>query len=139
MKTEVLNKPIRKSFPVTGMSCASCAVSVESSLKSVAGVSDAGVNFANESAWAEFDEGITSLPDLQKVIQSIGYDLIIDAEDPIQQQEEMQLKHYKEIKQRTIWASVFALPVFLIGMFFMNMPYGNWISMILTAPVLFWF
>lgn len=139
METEVLNKPIRKSFPVTGMSCASCAVSIESSLKSASGVIDAGVNFANESAWAEIDEEVTNLSDLQKVIQSIGFDLIIDAEDPIKQQEEMQLKHYKEVKQRTLWASIFALPVFLIGMFFMDMPYGNWISMVLTAPVLFWF
>jgi len=139
MKTEVINKPVRKSFPVTGMSCASCAVSVESSLKSTSGVIDAGVNFANESAWAEFDEEVTSLADLQKVIQSIGYDLIIDAEDPSQQQEEMQLKHYKDVKQRTIWASIFTLPVFLIGMFFMDMPYGNWVSMVFAALVLFWF
>jgi len=139
MKTEVINKPVRKSFPVTGMSCASCAVSVESSLKSTSGVIDAGVNFANESAWAEFDEEVISLADLQKVIQSIGYDLIIDAEDPSQQQEEMQLKHYKDVKQRTIWASIFTLPVFLIGMFFMDMPYGNWVSMVFAALVLFWF
>src|SRR3546814_4060143 len=74
METEVLNKPIRKSFPVTGMSCASCAVSIESSLKSASGVIDAGVNFANESAWAAIDEEVTSLIDLQKVIQSIGLD-----------------------------------------------------------------
>ncbi|HLT42614.1 MAG TPA: heavy metal translocating P-type ATPase, partial [Sphingobacteriaceae bacterium] len=139
METQVLNKPSRKSFPITGMSCASCATSVESSLKSAQGVIDAGVNYANESAWAEFDEGITNLDQLQKVIQSIGYGLIIDAEDPIQVQEEMQLKHYKEVKQRTLWASIFAFPVFLIGMFFMDLPYGNLISMVLTAPVLFWF
>ncbi|TCK83155.1 MULTISPECIES: heavy metal translocating P-type ATPase [Sphingobacteriaceae] len=139
METEVLNKPIRKSFPVTGMSCASCAVSIESSLKSSSGVIDAGVNFANESAWAEIDEEVTNLIDLQKVIQSIGFDLIIDAEDPLQQQEEIQLKHYEQVKQRTIWASIFAFPVFLIGMFYMDLPYGNWISMVLTAPVLFWF
>lgn len=139
METQVLNKPSRKSFPITGMSCASCATSVESSLKSAPGVIDAGVNYANESAWAEIDDGITNLDQLQKVIQSIGYDLIIDAEDPIQVQEEMQLKHYKEVKQRTLWASIFAFPVFLIGMFFMDLPYGNLISMVLTAPVLFWF
>src|SRR5690606_28340387 len=137
METQVLNKPSRKSFPITGMSCASCATSVESSLKSAQGVIDAGVNYANESAWAEFDEGITNLDQLQKVIQSIGYGLIIDAEDPIQVQEEMQLQHYKEVKQRTLWASIFAFPVFLIGMFFMDLPYGNLISMVLTAPVLF--
>lgn len=139
METQVLNKSIRKSFPVTGMSCASCAISVESSLKATPGVIDAGVNYANENAWAEYDEELTSLDDLRKVIQSVGYDLIIDVEDPAQMQEDIQANHYKEVKRRTIWASVFAFPVFLIGMFFMDIPYGNWISAVLTAPVLFWF
>lgn len=139
MNNENINKSIRKNFPVVGMSCTSCAVSIESSLKSISGVIDAGVNFANESAWAEIDEEVTKLSDLQKVIQSIGFDLIIDAEDPAQLQEEMQLRNYKQIKQRTLWASIFAFPVFLIGMFFMDMPYGNLISMVFTAPVLFWF
>jgi Cu2+-exporting ATPase len=139
METQVLKKLIRKSFPITGMSCASCAVSIETSLKSAPGVMDAGVNYANENAWAEFDEDITTLDRLQKVLQSIGYDMIIDVEDPNQVQEEIQVNHYKEVRRRTIWASIFTFPVFLIGMFFMDLPYGNWISMVLTVPVLFWF
>lgn len=139
MEIQILNKPTRKTFPVTGMTCAGCAVSVESMLKSAAGVIGAGVNFANQSAWAEFDEKTTNPEQLKKAVQSVGYDLIIDAEDPAQVQEEIQLKQYKEVKHRTIWASIFAFPVFIIGMFFMDMPYGAWISMFLTIPVLFWF
>lgn len=130
---------IRKTFPVTGMTCAGCAVSVESMLKSAGGVIDAGVNFANQTAWAEFDEVKTNPSELQKTIRSIGYDIIIDVENPSEVQEEMQLKHYNEVKHRTIWASILSFPVFIIGMFFMDMPYGSWISMVLTAPVLFWF
>ena len=129
----------RKSFPVTGMTCASCAISVESMLKSASGVTDAGVNFANQTAWASYDETKTSPQTLRKAIQSIGYDLIVDTEDPGKAQEEAQQKNYSEIKRRTIWSSVLAFPVFLIGMFFMDMPYATWISMALTIPVLFWF
>lgn len=132
-------KTVRKTFPVTGMTCAGCAVSVESMLKSAGGVIDAGVNFANQTAWAEFDEGKTNPSELQKTIRSIGYDIIIDVENHSEVQEEMQLKHYNEVKHRTIWASILSFPVFIIGMFFMDMPYGAWISMVLTAPVLFWF
>ena len=44
-------KYIHENFPVLEMTCASCAVSVESMLKSTAGVKDAGVNFANQTAW----------------------------------------------------------------------------------------
>ncbi|HUP10998.1 MAG TPA: copper-translocating P-type ATPase, partial [Niastella sp.] len=43
-----------------------------------------------------------------------------------------------ELKQRTIWASVLSLPIVIIGMFFMNLPYGNYISMALTLPVIAW-
>ncbi|RYG45482.1 MAG: cation-translocating P-type ATPase [Chitinophagaceae bacterium] len=134
------NKFIRKSFPVTGMSCAGCAASVESMLKSTPGVEDAGVNYANQIAWASFDEGVATVKDLQMAIQSVGYDLIIDVENPLKAQEDAQHKSYAEIKQRTIWSSVLSLPVVIIGMFFMEkLPFSNWISMVLTIPVIFWF
>ena len=140
MEAPTQNKFIRKSFPVTGMSCAGCAASVESILKSTTGVDDAGVNYANQIGWASFDEKIATITDLQKAIQSGGYDLIIDADDPLKAQEEAQQKSYTEIKQRTIWSSIIALPIVIIGMFFMEtLPYGNWISMVLTIPVVFWF
>lgn len=121
------------------MSCAACAVSVESMLKATTGVIDAGVNFANQTAWALYDETKTGPESLQQSVRAAGYDLIIDSEDPLQLQEELRQKHFKDLKKRTIWASVLSLPVFIIGMFLMDMPYGTWISMVLTAPVLFWF
>ncbi len=136
---EASSTTIRAVFPVTGMTCAGCAISVESMLKATAGVIDAGVNFANNTAWAEYDTLKTNPPALQKSIQSIGYDIIIDTENSAELQETLQIKNYRELKIRTIWASILALPVFIIGMFFMDMPYGTWISMILSAPVLFWF
>jgi len=82
----------KKTFPVTEMTCAGCAVSVESMLKSAVGVIDAGVNFANQTAWAEFDEGKTNPSELQKTIRSIGYDIIIDVENPSEVQEENAVK-----------------------------------------------
>ena len=140
MDTQTISRnTTRKTFPVTGMTCAGCAISVESMLKSAKGVSDAGVNFANQTAWADYNEEETSAVELQNAVRSAGYDLIIDAEDPSAAQEEHQLKYYQEVKHRTIWASLLSLPVFIIGMFFMDMPYGAWVSMVLTAPVLFWF
>ena len=137
--SDKVKSTIRKTFPVTDMTCAACAVSVESILESSSGVTDAGVNFANQTAWAEYDDNETSLLELQKAVRSIGYDILVDVENPSEVQEELQLKHYQEIKNRTIWASILSLPVVIIGMFFMDLPYGTWISMALTAPVLFWF
>lgn len=122
------------------MSCAGCASSVESILKLAPGVEDAGVNYGNQIAWASFHPELTDSRDLQKAVQSGGYDLIVDADDPEQAQDEAQQKIYEAIKQRTIWSSILAFPVLIIGMFFMDtVPYGNWISMALTIPILFWF
>jgi Cu2+-exporting ATPase len=128
----------RKTYPVLEMTCAACAVSVESMLKATKGVRDAGVNYANQSAWVDFDKSVASPLDLQNAIRSIGYDLVIDAEDPQAIQEESQQRNYEEIKQRTIWSAVLAVPVVILGMFFMDIPYGNIISMMLTAPVVFY-
>lgn len=132
-------KYIRESFPVLEMTCAACAVSVESMLKSTAGVKDAGVNFANQTAWVEYDQKLTKPVDLQNSVRAIGYDLVVDVEDPQAVQEEAQRKHYTSVKNRTIWSSVLAVPVVIIGMFFMDMPYGTYISMVLSAPVVFYF
>jgi P-type Cu2+ transporter len=130
---------IRETFPVLEMSCAACAVSVESSLKATAGVKDAGVNFANQTAWVEYDKGQLQPTDLQNSVRAIGYDLVVNAEDPSAVQEEAQRKHYEEVKFRTIWSIVLSVPVVIIGMFFMDMPYGTYISMVLAFPVVFYF
>jgi P-type Cu2+ transporter len=129
----------RETFPVLEMTCAACAVSVESMLKSTAGVKDAGVNFANQTAWVEYDIKLAKPADLQNSVRSIGYDLVVDVEDPQAVQEEAQRKHYEAIKKRTIWSTILSIPVVIIGMFFMDMPYGSYISMVLTAPVVFYF
>lgn len=138
-KNLVRGKTVKNTFPVLEMTCAACAISVESMLKSVNGVKDAGVNFANQSAWVEFNPEIATSNDLQNSIRSIGYDLVIDAENSEEIKAEAQRTHYKLIKYRTIWSSLLSLPIVIIGMFFMNMPYGNWIMMALAAPVVFYF
>lgn len=133
------DKVTKQSFPVTGMSCAACAVSVESILASTDGVKGAGVNYATQTAWAEYDSAQVGLPDLRSAVQSIGYDIIIDVEDPSKKQAEMQEAHYERIKKRLTWSAILTLPVFVIGMFFMEWEAGKWISMALSAIVLFYF
>jgi len=130
---------IKETFPVLEMTCAACAISVESMLKSVTGVKDAGVNFANQSAWVNYDPSIQSPETLQKTVQSIGYDLVIDKENGDEIKEKAQQSHLREVKHRTIWSSLLSLPIVVIGMFFMDLPYGNWIMMALATPVVFYF
>ena len=137
------DKPVgvtkRQTFPVLEMTCAACAGSVESMLKTTAGVKDAAVNFANQIAWIEYDDNVITPAGLQNAVRSIGYDLIVDAEDPVSVHDEAKLKYYEAIKRRTIWSSILSVPVVIIGMFYMDMPFATYISMALSAPVVFYF
>jgi P-type Cu2+ transporter len=129
---------IKKSFPVTGLGCASCAINVEGELKAHKGVVSAAVNYANATAMIEFEKGATSAEDLKSSIQAIGYDLLIEA-DSENLQEELKKSHYKNLVFRTIGASILSLPVVIIGMFLMDIPYANWIMLGLATPVVGWF
>lgn len=130
---------ISKTIPVTGMSCAACAVSVESMLAAQDGIAEAGVNFATQSVKVVFDPSKTNTTAMQQVIRSIGYDLIIDEENASEKQEALQATAYQQLQRKTIAAALLTLPVVAIGMFFMQMPYGNYIMWALTTPVLFVF
>jgi Cu2+-exporting ATPase len=133
------NTLTQHAFPVLEMTCAACAVSVESMLKATKGVKAASVNYANQTALVDYDTSIVKTEDLQNAVRSIGYDLVIDTEDPNAIQEKSQQTHYQEVVTKTIWSLVLSAPIAVIGMFFMNMPYGNYISMVLAAPVVFYF
>lgn len=141
IKTSIKNKNgfIKETFPVLEMTCAACAVSVESMLKSVEGVKDAGVNFANQDAWVEYNPAIATPEIFQETVRSIGYDIVIEKENQQEIKEEAQRKHYEAIKKRTVWSIILSIPTVIIGMFFMDMPYANWIMMVLSAPVIFYF
>lgn len=127
---------IKKTFPVTGMSCASCAASVESMLKAQPGVLNAGVNYANSTASVEYVPTIARAEDFKKTIQSIGYDLVIDESDEaVESLENLQAEHAKALRNRTLLSLAFSVPLVVIGMFFMNMPYANYIMWGLATPV----
>jgi Cu2+-exporting ATPase len=122
--------------PVTGMTCAACASSVENVLSKQEGVLECAVNFANESAKITFKSSQTTPEELKKSLQAVGYDLLLDSENAQTQQAEIKANQYQLLKKRVIWASVLTLPVVVLGMFFMNLPYANWLMLALTAPVL---
>jgi len=129
---------IKKSFPVTGMSCASCALNVENTVAKQQGVHRATVNFASSSLWLEYDPASGNPEDYKKALQSAGYDMVIDPLKP-GELDNITGKEFSELKNNTIWAAIFTLPVVIIGMFFMDMPHAGVIMLILSTPVVFWF
>ncbi|RXG30010.1 heavy metal translocating P-type ATPase [Leeuwenhoekiella marinoflava] len=130
---------VKKTFPVLGMTCASCAGSAESIVKYESGVVNASVNFATGNLSVEYLPNMTNTTKLQKAVQGVGYDLLI--EDETSQQETLEAIHaqkFKQLKRKTIWAVLLSLPVVLIGMIFMDMPYANLIMWVFSTPVVLW-
>lgn len=131
---------VKKSFPVLNMTCASCAISAESIVKSSEGVINASVNYANAMLTVEYLPNMTNPQKLQLAVQSIGYDLLLEDENTQQDSlEAIHEKKFSELKTKTIWSIILAVPVMIIGMFFMDMPYANIIMWLLSTPVVLWF
>jgi len=137
----------RKTFPVTGMTCSSCVNSVETMLRAQNGVHSASVNFASNSVLVEYDSDATNPQAMKETIQSIGYDLVIDEPDEFSDDDDEHHSSHKHadrdalsrLQRNTLWAVLLAFPTVVIGMFFMDMPYGNEIMWALSTPVLFIF
>lgn len=131
---------VKKIYPVINLSCASCAGNTETALRRQAGVVEANVNYANNTAKIEFIPGLTDIQTLRSAVQEAGYDLIIDeSEEAATSLEQIKEDKYQSLKKRVFGALIFAVPLFIIGMFFMDMPYGNYIMWVLSTPMLFYF
>ena len=132
------SKTIKQTFPVLDMSCAACATRVDKTLNQQEGVSRASVNYASAMATVEYDPLICSPESLKAAIQEAGYDLVIEKGEVADREvEDAHTAKYKKLKIRTTWAILLSLPVAIIGMFFMDMPYANYVMWILSTPVVF--
>jgi len=122
-----------------GMSCASCSARVEKTLNHQSGVKKAVVNYASATATVEYDPTSCSSETLQQAVQAAGYDLLINQDgNTLEEAEEAHNKKFSALKFRTTWAIILSMPVVIIGMFFMDMPYANPIMWALSTPVVFW-
>ncbi len=63
----------RVELPITGMTCANCAITVEKGLRRLEGVSEATVSLALERAAVTYDPEKVNLQDLQQQLERIGY------------------------------------------------------------------
>jgi len=123
-------------YEVTGMTCASCALNVEKALKSQAGVENAAVNVTTNSALIEFNPEITTPKELKNAVIAVGYNMLIENSDANDTEKN---DSFKKVKQNTIGAILLSIPLFIISMFFMDMPWGDWIMLLLATPIVFWY
>lgn len=131
-------KNIKNTYPVLGMSCASCAARVDKTLNGLPGVYQATVNYATAVAQVEYNPEVCSDATLQSAVQDAGYDLLIDTgKDAADKAEEIRLTRYRKIKRRTVPALLLSLPIMVISMFFEDISSLKYVLWILATPVVF--
>ncbi len=117
---------------VGGMTCASCVGRVERALRKVPGVQDAVVNLATERASVQLQGGVT-VGALIAAIEKAGYEAQPVAHSAGAAGEdataERQAQERESLKRSLIFATVFALPVFLLEMGGHMVPaFHHWIA-----------
>ena len=134
------NQTVKASFPVLNLGCASCAAKVEKTLNSQKGVATAFVNYAFATVTVEYNPLKMTPELLREAVQKAGYDLLIDSDEAISDKaEQAHTAKYKELKRRTIGAVALSIPLVVIGMVFMEIPFSNPIQWILSTIVVFGF
>ncbi|OUO38109.1 heavy metal translocating P-type ATPase [Muribaculum sp. An289] len=130
---------IKENFPVLDMTCAACAARVDKALNKSKGVRCASVNLASNMATVEYDPAECSPEALKKAVVDAGYDLVIGRQE--RGEDELEKEHVrkmKAMKRKLVFSIVFSIPVFVISMFFPDMPYGGYVMLVLSGAVLVW-
>ncbi|MFQ5906796.1 MAG: cation transporter, partial [bacterium] len=120
-------------LPISGMTCASCASTVEKALNGLPGVAAAAVNFAAEKATIEFDPAVVGREKMKAAVESVGYGVMEEAE-------EEGVSEMVAARKRLFW--VWAITIPIIGLMIPEMFFGlvftgyHYLMVVLAALVL---
>ncbi len=109
----------RAVIDITGMTCSSCAATIEKALRKVPGVSDAKVNFSNEKAYVEYESERATVDELHHAIAEAGYKAIIpidEVEDGADAQREARENETRSLKKRFSISIILAAPLMYFAM-----------------------
>jgi Cu+-exporting ATPase len=129
---------------VGGMSCATCANTIEEALRSLDGVQAASVNLASDKVMITYDPQVVRVPDLKRAIRDSGYE-VIEAES-VDTEKLERIKEMQRKKRLLVFSLTLSIPTLGLAMammftdlgkiqFFMD--YGNYVLLILATPVQF--
>ncbi|WP_201714118.1 heavy metal translocating P-type ATPase [Rossellomorea arthrocnemi] len=108
----------KKTFSVTGMTCASCVQSVEKATRKLDGVKESTVNMATEKMVIEYDSAVASVSDITNAVADAGYAARenTDSEDSVDEDRDKKEQHIKTMWKRFWISAVFTVPLLLISM-----------------------
>ena len=128
--------PERVRLEIGGMTCASCAARVESTLNKLDGV-DATVNYATEEAAVSFDPAAVDVDGLIEAVEAVGYSAAqpqgsVDAEHAHAAED-------RALRRRLVAAAVLSAPLTVISLVPpAQFPGWEWVALALAAPVVLW-
>jgi len=137
---------MKTELPVTGMTCANCAMNIERALnRKVSGVVNASVNFATERVSVEYVPAVSNLDDIISAIKKAGYGAIAP-DDVLEGEDAEETARNAEIKDQTckfVIGVVFSLPLFVMSMMrdfnllgiWSHATWVNWFFLALATPV----
>lgn len=103
----------KKILPVMGMMCAGCSANVERKLKAMDGMKTVAVSLPGRTVMVEYDEKQVTLADMKQVIDSAGYELIIDEDTRV---DTLEKNSYRLLLRRTALSWLFALLTMSVSM-----------------------
>ena len=108
----------QKEYIIEGMSCASCAMTIENAVSKIPGVDKASVNLATEIMTVEANDSVTP-EDIAKVVDGVGYGARPrgkSVEEELEEKNEKKEAHLREMKRNLTISAIFAVPLLFIAM-----------------------
>jgi Cu+-exporting ATPase len=138
-------------FPIHGMSCASCVKKVENALSGLEGVVRANVNFATERASVEYIPGAVSMDDFRRAVKEAGYEILevetIGEEDIVDREKMAREAEYRKLKKKFITGVILVVPVLLLAfwqmsglsnLIYLSRKVNFYLQFLFQTPIQFW-
>ena len=105
-------------FAIEGMTCSSCAQTVEKTAKHLAGVKDAAVNLATEKLVVQFNPGAVQAREIIEAVKEVGYSakIFTSSKENTTEEADKKAKHLKDIWTRFIGSAIFTVPLLYLAM-----------------------
>lgn len=108
----------QKEYIIEGMSCASCAMTIENAVSKIPGVDKASVNLATEIMTVEANDSVTPEA-IAKVVDGVGYSARPrgkSVEEELEEKNEKKEAHLRKMKRNLTISAIFTVPLLFIAM-----------------------
>ena len=100
---------------VGGMTCAMCVQAIEGVLKKIDGISEVTVNLAAEKAYVTYNPQMTSVKEMKKAIEDLGYEYLgLEGEIPGDGEDKLREADLKGKRNRFIVAFAVSIPLMIL-------------------------